>query len=451
MLTSPNFLRPGVCGGFVLSPPQLALSAQFTVNSTWIGISPVPSGWTPTAGAECAFSIGDPFSGLALIVGTCFNWRGPWKSGTSYALGDLVAALDLSSIPQAYLCTTAWGGGGSFDYTKFRLITFRGAWTATTAYAAGDVFNANDINGNLQSWVVVTGFTSGSVFTPGPQVVGALAASTVFYVVGVEPGQIQISTSPVGAPITFASNSLWESPASAANLPIAIASAGFGTGTGLTPTLSIGALFAQGVLYQPATAPVLPAAPSSRFSFLGYNSSTGFYWTTNPAGNTAGDAVLGWVVTNATDILQASNQNIRITGSSSSSAGSGATSTGVQSVGGGGGTGGGAFAGLETMTPDVSFNVTPDCAKGTGHYAGPLAHAINVKPSINAVGGMFVLVVIYQPASGAGYAVTFDAAYKGISEEVVDTKAGTHTNAMFQVQPDGSHLRVWFETGVLSA
>ncbi len=451
MLTSPNFLRPGVVGGFILSPPELSLPCAFTANSTWITITP-PGSWAPSVGAECAFTIGDAYSGMPLIVGTCFNWRGPWKSGTSYAVGDAMVWFDIYSVLHTYLCTTAWGGGSSVDYTKFRIISFRGAFAASTAYTAGDVVNALDPNGNMQSWVAPTSFTSGATFNYLDWV-QALPTNTVLYVVGVESGEIQVSTSPLGQPITFMTGAWFEAPDGTPNLTVQIASEDFGPGTGLTPSISIGALFAQGTLYQPATAPVLTAAPASQYSYLAYNSTAGFYWTTNPAGTAAGDAVVGWVVTNSTDLVAASNQDIRITaGGSTSSSGGGVSYSGVSGVGAGSPGGAAAFGGMETMTPDVSWNLTPDGSKGLGHYYTIVANAVHVKPAVNVTGGSMVLVVVYQPASGSGQVVTFDAAYKGISEVLpVDTKVGTHTSILFQVQSDLSLMRVWAETGVLSA
>src|ERR1035437_6107427 len=104
---------------------------------------------------------------------------------------------------------------------------------------------------------------------------------------------------------------------------------------GLVPTVSIGALFAQGTLYRPGSAPVLAAAPASQFSYLGYNSSTGFYWTTNPAGVTAGDAVLGWVETNGTDLIAVSNQSIAFAAAATTTGATDGGTSGGRTWGGG--------------------------------------------------------------------------------------------------------------------
>ncbi len=74
------------------------------------------------------------------------------------------------------------------------------------------------------------------------------------------------------------------------------------TSANLTPGLTTGVLYAQGKRYAPATAPALAAAPASATSYLFYNSSTGFYYQTSAVGATAGDALIGQVVTSATAV-----------------------------------------------------------------------------------------------------------------------------------------------------
>jgi hypothetical protein len=84
-------------------------------------------------------------------------------------------------------------------------------------------------------------------------------------------------------------------------------------GSALTPTITKGALFAQGALYRPAAAPVLPPAPASRQSWLHYNSVGGFYWSQQPAPNVADDVgPIGWVVTDATNVVAVSRQEFRV-------------------------------------------------------------------------------------------------------------------------------------------
>jgi hypothetical protein len=99
--------------------------------------------------------------------------------------------------------------------------------------------------------------------------------------------------------------------------------------SGLVPTLGLGALVAQGTLWVPVSAPAVPAATVSAFRYLAYNISTGLYWTSNPAGTTAGDAVLGWAEANATDLIAVSNQFVQV-GTVAASSG------GTSGVGGGG-------------------------------------------------------------------------------------------------------------------
>ncbi len=100
---------------------------------------------------------------------------------------------------------------------------------------------------------------------------------------------------------------------------------GFALGlvAGLTPSLSVGVLLAQGTIWQPATPPAVPAAPASARQYLAYNSTAGLYWTSNQAGDNAGDAVLGWVRTSSSTLLVVSNQVIATSASQTGSGGSG--------------------------------------------------------------------------------------------------------------------------------
>ncbi|MGH9397160.1 MAG: hypothetical protein ACRD18_09970 [Terriglobia bacterium] len=81
----------------------------------------------------------------------------------------------------------------------------------------------------------------------------------------------------------------------------------------LTPGLPPGALYAQGRRYAPAPAPAISAAPASATSYLFYNSTSGFYWQASPIGATAGDAMIGQVVTNSIAVT-AVTQATRIMG-----------------------------------------------------------------------------------------------------------------------------------------
>lgn len=74
------------------------------------------------------------------------------------------------------------------------------------------------------------------------------------------------------------------------------------TSTTLTPGLTNGVLFAQGVRYAPTVAPVLPAAPAIASSYLFYNSVNGFYYQPGPVGAAAGDALIGQVTTSASAV-----------------------------------------------------------------------------------------------------------------------------------------------------
>lgn len=101
---------------------------------------------------------------------------------------------------------------------------------------------------------------------------------------------------------------------------------------GLTPTLSMGALFAQETLWLPDSPPTCPAVPISSRRVLGYNSTAGLYWTTSATGDNTGDAILGWAETNATKLVAVSNQVLSTSSSSTSSSSSSSSTTGTSSV-----------------------------------------------------------------------------------------------------------------------
>jgi hypothetical protein len=75
-----------------------------------------------------------------------------------------------------------------------------------------------------------------------------------------------------------------------------------GTGANLTPSLTAGVLFAQGAIYAPSGTPAVPAAPASATSYLFYNTGSGFYWSSSAVGTSAGDALIGQVVTSASAV-----------------------------------------------------------------------------------------------------------------------------------------------------
>ncbi len=75
-----------------------------------------------------------------------------------------------------------------------------------------------------------------------------------------------------------------------------------GGSSDLTPSLSAGVLYAQGIRYAPS-APDPGPAPASQTSYLFYNSSSGFYYQASAVGATAGDALIGKVTTSATQVV----------------------------------------------------------------------------------------------------------------------------------------------------
>jgi hypothetical protein len=85
------------------------------------------------------------------------------------------------------------------------------------------------------------------------------------------------------------------------------------TSATLTPGLSAGAVYAQGLRYAPTAAPALTAAPASSTSYLFYNSTGGFYYNLTGAASTPGDAFIGIVVANATAVTSVT-QGTRIWG-----------------------------------------------------------------------------------------------------------------------------------------
>jgi len=86
------------------------------------------------------------------------------------------------------------------------------------------------------------------------------------------------------------------------------------TSATLTPGLSAGALYAQGLRYAPGSASALAAAPASSSSYLFYNSTGGFYYNLTGAASTPGDALIGIVVANSTAVTSVT-QATRIWGS----------------------------------------------------------------------------------------------------------------------------------------
>lgn len=81
---------------------------------------------------------------------------------------------------------------------------------------------------------------------------------------------------------------------------------GLSPSSGLTPGLTAGVLYAQGVRYAPAAAPAVGAAAASTTSYLFYNSASGFYYQLSALGAAAGDALIGKVVTSAAAVTAVS-------------------------------------------------------------------------------------------------------------------------------------------------
>jgi hypothetical protein len=82
------------------------------------------------------------------------------------------------------------------------------------------------------------------------------------------------------------------------------------TGNELIPTLTKGVLFAQATMYRPASAPTVTAAAASQQSWLYYSTGDGFYWKNSKTPNASDDAFIGWVRTNANQIIAISSRKI---------------------------------------------------------------------------------------------------------------------------------------------
>ena len=101
------------------------------------------------------------------------------------------------------------------------------------------------------------------------------------------------------------------------------------TSGNLTPGLTVRVLYAQGKRYNPTPAQLaagLSPAPGSQTSYLFYNSASGFYYQTSAVGATAGDALIGQVVTSATAVISVT-QATRIYGQVSLTAAGGGNFT----------------------------------------------------------------------------------------------------------------------------
>lgn len=70
----------------------------------------------------------------------------------------------------------------------------------------------------------------------------------------------------------------------------------------LTPGLAAGVLYAQGIRLAMPLGANPGAAPASATSYLFYNSTSGFYYSSSPVGTNAGDALIGQVVTSGSAV-----------------------------------------------------------------------------------------------------------------------------------------------------
>ena len=83
------------------------------------------------------------------------------------------------------------------------------------------------------------------------------------------------------------------------------------TGPGLAPRISNGVAFAQGVMFRPAgEGGWALAAPPNQQSWLFWSSVNAWYWKNSPVPNASDDAYMGWVATNATQVIACSSRRI---------------------------------------------------------------------------------------------------------------------------------------------
>lgn len=215
--------------------------------------------------------------------------------------------------------------------------------------------------------------------------------------------------------------------------------------SGLAIDIDRGALFAQGTLYRPGGPQTLPNAPANQWSVLGYNSGTGWYWTNSWAPVTAGDALLGWALADATDVIAVSNQSVAV----------GAVSTGSSSGAGGTalpGSGGATYGSLgqlraETMTVTAGA-CAPDPTLGEWHVLNVTAATVVNGPSSPATG--FFAIEIVQ--DGTGRAITFDgAAYESPNLMAARCRVANSITHFLLRGPVGGKYRVAFSDSYIPA
>lgn len=202
--------------------------------------------------------------------------------------------------------------------------------------------------------------------------------------------------------------------------------------SGLAPEISKGVLFASGTLYRPGSAPTLAAAPDDALSYLGYANGTGFYWTSSAEGDDPDDAVVGWVLTDGSNVLAVSSQAVAVGAAGSGAGGGGGV---LPSTSAGSSVGITVPGGLEVMVASGG-DVVPNDMRLWVHEITLTGNVTMQDPTTAVPAATFVLR-IEQDATG-GRTVTWASFYKGLSGFVLDTTASTYASLLFVTAADGA-------------
>ncbi len=226
-------------------------------------------------------------------------------------------------------------------------------------------------------------------------------------------------------------------------------------GTALVPVVGIGVLFfgsGAGTMYRPATAPTLPAASASTLQWLGYGAS-GFYWASTPGGVGATDALVGWVLTDGSTVVQTSAQQFAVAADS----GSGSTGGGVPSSSGappslGTGMVGGIPFGYSTVSA-VAGSVAVDLATGDNFRLTLGATAVTMAAPTWAYTIPFGSVIYVYLVSTSGCAAPVWTGGAGgycsdtASRIAIDPTPGTETNVAIKFHSTGYWSVEYTDTG----
>lgn len=281
--TTPTFARAGVVASFVLTPPGLDLVFnpffESGIGWTWVNAYLDTSFYEPID--FCHSSIR-----LNLNAPTAYVTEVTPHPVTPAQVYDL--AVDVFS--------TGWPGEQNIPPT-----TMPASWTNLGISGPHEPTGTMELEVQFWDATGLTLISTVSVTTQTPT--GGLWVTM--------SGSVTVPAGAAGMTILIVLSGETEQDWWLDNVQLQLQQSAF------VPDITIGVLFAQGTMYAPTLPPVLPAAPAptggalSLQSWLWYNSSTGFYWSSSSSTpTTAGDAALGWVATNATGIAANSTRRI---------------------------------------------------------------------------------------------------------------------------------------------